>query len=174
MVNLVHLVDRSVAVNTAYAAVYVNGMVEIDVIGQLVDLHPGNGLARLVTLAHQRQPGIVPSTPGCGSSCRSRPPGCSNTGFLDAVVAITAIDPAVGRHGWHAKKPPAESADSQRACISGRNNYQTPAEPHTPDQRAPTMILPGVGSSTLEIYPTLTSGINLDSPKRSERLPAQD
>src|SRR3989442_5231698 len=93
MVNLVHLVDRSVAVNTAYAAVYVNGMVEIDVIGKLVDLNPGNGLARLVTLAHQRQPGIIPQYLIVAIHAGRRRRDVRVPGFLDAVVTITAIHP---------------------------------------------------------------------------------
>src|SRR5438128_2709401 len=93
MVNLVHPVDRSVAVNTAYTAIYMNRMVEIDVIGELVDLHPGNGLARLVTLAHQRQLGVIPQNLIVAIHAGRGGRDVRVPGFLDSVVTIAAIDP---------------------------------------------------------------------------------
>src|SRR2546422_11163544 len=46
MVNLVHLVDLAMALDTTDAAVHVDGMVEIHVVGRLVNVDPGNRLAR--------------------------------------------------------------------------------------------------------------------------------
>jgi len=57
--NLVHLVDRPVALDTTETPVHVHRMIEIDVIGHFVDLHPGDRLARVETLPHQCQPRIV-------------------------------------------------------------------------------------------------------------------
>ena len=45
--NFVHLVDLAVAFHATDAAVDMDGMVEINVIRQLMDLHPGNRLAGL-------------------------------------------------------------------------------------------------------------------------------
>ena len=48
MINLVHLVDRAVALNTRIAPVYVDRMIEINIVRNFVHLHPGDELrARL-------------------------------------------------------------------------------------------------------------------------------
>src|SRR5205823_12594286 len=57
MVNLVHLVDLAMALDTTDAAVHVDGMVEINVVGRLVNMDPGNRLARRRALPHQFQLG---------------------------------------------------------------------------------------------------------------------
>ena len=77
----VHLVDLAVALHAADAAVHVDRVVEIDVIGHLVDLHPRHGLARLVAVPHH------------GAS--------SGLVVLDLVVAVHAG--LRGRAGWRSR-----------------------------------------------------------------------
>src|SRR5438270_5285586 len=55
MINLVHLVDLAMALDTTDAAVDVDGMVEIHVVGRLVNMDPRNRLARRRSLSHQSQ-----------------------------------------------------------------------------------------------------------------------
>ena len=59
VIDLVHLVDRAMALDATDAAVDVDGMVEIDVIRHFVDLHPGDGLARRRAFPYQLQLGAV-------------------------------------------------------------------------------------------------------------------
>ncbi len=56
MIYLFHLVDLTVALDAAHSAVYMHGMIKIDVVRKLMDLHPRDWLARLRTLTNQREP----------------------------------------------------------------------------------------------------------------------
>ena len=51
MIDLVHVIDLPVAFHATDAAVDMDGMVEIDVIGHLVDLHPRDGAAPVAALS---------------------------------------------------------------------------------------------------------------------------
>jgi hypothetical protein len=53
MVDLIHLVDFSVTVDTADTAVHMHRVIEIDVIRGFVDLHPFDGFTLAVGLPHQ-------------------------------------------------------------------------------------------------------------------------
>ena len=59
VVNFLHLIDLAVTMNTADTPVYMDGVVEINVIGKLVDLHPGDLSAALGCIADECQPGIL-------------------------------------------------------------------------------------------------------------------
>jgi len=50
LIYLIHLIDASVASDAADAAAYVDGMVEINEIGQAMDASPRNGVARFPAL----------------------------------------------------------------------------------------------------------------------------
>jgi hypothetical protein len=51
MVYFFHLVNASVALDATYPSVYVNGMIEIDVVGRLVNSNPRDGGAIVDTIA---------------------------------------------------------------------------------------------------------------------------
>jgi len=59
MVNLIHFVDWPVALNATDAAVHMNGMVEVDEIGDSMDLDPRYRLAAESTFPDQREPRVV-------------------------------------------------------------------------------------------------------------------
>ena len=93
LVDPFHAIDPSMAGNAAYAPADVGAVVEIDVIGKIVDPDPRDGFARLVTLANGSQlldlgadvPVAVQADRGGGDRREG--------GRLDRRVAITAIEP---------------------------------------------------------------------------------
>jgi len=97
VVNFVHLINAPVTFHAAQAAIHVNGVIEINVVGKFMDLNPLNRLAARRALTHQRQPRIVfqhlivtVHTGGGGGNIRE-------PGFLHARMAITAIHPKLPR-----------------------------------------------------------------------------
>src|SRR5512145_2518409 len=58
MIYLHHLVDLTMAMNATDSAVHMDRMVEVNVIRNLMDLHPLNRLARGRTLANGREPRV--------------------------------------------------------------------------------------------------------------------
>ena len=59
LLHLVHLMDLAMAMDAANSTIHVHGMVEVSKIGQLVNLHPGNGFACLGAFTDERQPRII-------------------------------------------------------------------------------------------------------------------
>ncbi len=57
--NFIHVIDLPVAFHAADAAVHMNGVIEINVVRNFMDLHPGNGRVVLDTVTHQLQARIV-------------------------------------------------------------------------------------------------------------------
>lgn len=57
--HLIHFVNVAMTMHATDAAVNVHGVIEVNEIRHFVDLHPGNGFARLRTFSHQRQAWIV-------------------------------------------------------------------------------------------------------------------
>ena len=62
VIHLVHLIDPAVALDAADPAIDVNGVIEIDEVGQLVDLDPGNRPPALGAVANQFQARIILDT----------------------------------------------------------------------------------------------------------------
>jgi len=86
------LIDTTVALDAADAAVHVHSVVEVNVVGHLVHLHPANRLAGFHTLLHERERGavrlhLVMAVPaGAGR----RDVGVGR--LVDVVVAVAAIE----------------------------------------------------------------------------------
>ena len=59
VIHLVHLVDIPVTVHAAYPAVHVDGVVEINVVGHLVNLHPLHRFAGGGAFADRRQARVI-------------------------------------------------------------------------------------------------------------------
>ena len=141
MVNFVHLIDLAVAFDATDAAVDMDGMVEINVIGQLVNLHPGMGLP-VAALSRTRASRASSLRPDCGSSCRPTGRDVGIPGFLDAIMAVAAIHAqlvgmnAVGK-GHRLNRLVADPR------IFGREIISDPGGHGGADQRAPIMILRG-------------------------------
>src|SRR6185369_9234868 len=55
LLHLHHLVDASVAAHATHARINMSRVIEVNVIRQLVNFHPGNGLTRSVTRAYRFQ-----------------------------------------------------------------------------------------------------------------------
>lgn len=137
VINLVHLVDPAVAFDATDAPVDVDGVVEIDEVGQLVDLDPGNGLAALGALAHQLQTRIilehlVVAVHAGGTGRDVREPG-----FLDAGMAVTAIDPELARVGGVRK------SDGLNGLIAHTRVFRSEIVPDTGRDGAPGEKKPG-------------------------------
>lgn len=87
----VHFVDLTVATHAADATIHVNGMVEVDVVGSLVDLDPFDWLASSPTLTDCLKLGIVFLHLGVAVHAAL---GIGNVGvrrYLNEAVAVTAI-----------------------------------------------------------------------------------
>ena len=93
VVDRVHLVDLAVTLHAADASVHMNGVVEIDVIRGLVDLHPRNGLAAGIRLPDQTQLGRVFGHDGVAAHAGLRRRDVGEPRFFDVAVAVTAVDP---------------------------------------------------------------------------------
>src|SRR5206468_7398212 len=59
VINLIHLVDRAVALDATDAAIHVDRVVEKDIVRHLMDLDPGYRFARRRAFPDQFQPGTV-------------------------------------------------------------------------------------------------------------------
>ena len=91
LVNFVHVVDVAVAFHATDAAVYVDGVVEIDVVREFVNLHPGNGLAGLVTVTNYSELGIVLEHHAVAVHADRTGRNVGIPGFFNGIVAIAAI-----------------------------------------------------------------------------------
>jgi len=106
LVNFFHLIDPAVTAHAADAAGHVGAVVEVSVVGEIVDLHPLDGPARLVALPDRRKLGTGrPNFAVTVHARLSRWDGRMRT-VLDGVVAIPAID--------------AELAGVQRVAVRDR------------------------------------------------------
>lgn len=54
-----HLIDRTVATIATHAPIHMDGMIEVGVIRQAVNLYPGDWLTRFPTFAHRGKPWTV-------------------------------------------------------------------------------------------------------------------
>jgi hypothetical protein len=59
LIDDTHLIDGTMAAVTAYTTVHMDGMIEVGVIRQAVNLHPGNRLTCLPALAHSGETGAI-------------------------------------------------------------------------------------------------------------------
>ena len=89
--DFIHLVDFTVALHATNPAVHMHGMVEINVVGRLVYLNPGNRFAGVVAFTDKRQPRII-----CQNLIMaihaSRSRGYIRVpGLLHGIVAVTAV-----------------------------------------------------------------------------------
>src|SRR6478609_8867825 len=92
LVDLFHLIDPTVTAHAADAAGHVGAVVEVGVVREVVDLHPFNGLARLVALAAGRE--LRAGRPNFAVTVHARlrcGDGRVRT-VLDGVVAVPAVD----------------------------------------------------------------------------------
>jgi hypothetical protein len=95
LVDLVHLVDRPVAAVAADSAVHMDRMIEVGVVGQSVNLHPGDRLARLPALADRSETGAVRKDLAVAVTVDAGLSGgkVRVAGNLDKAMAVTAIHP---------------------------------------------------------------------------------
>src|SRR5687767_11270459 len=91
--NFIHLVHAPVAMDATDAAIYVHGVIEINVIGDFVDLDPVDGLAGRGAFANERQARIVGEHLIMAIHARAGAGNVRIPGFFNAIVAITAVDP---------------------------------------------------------------------------------
>ena len=93
LVDHAHLVDRTVTAVATHASVYVDGMVEIGVVGQSMNLHPGNRLAGFPAFSKGCQAGAVGEdfslSMAVDASLGRREVGMSSN--FHKAVAVTAI-----------------------------------------------------------------------------------
>ena len=92
MVNLFHLVDRAMAFDATDAAINVHRMVEINEIRHAMNLNPGNRFATLRTFANQRETWIILEHLVMAIHAGRTGGDIRIPGFLDRVVAVTAIN----------------------------------------------------------------------------------
>ena len=93
LIDLRHLVHRPMAAVAADAAIHVDCVVEVSVIGQAVDLHPGDRLARLPALADRSETRAVredfPFTMTVDTGLGVREIGVA--GHLDETMTVATI-----------------------------------------------------------------------------------
>jgi hypothetical protein len=93
LVNHAHFVHRPMTAVAAHAAVHVNGMIEVGVIRETMDLNPRDGLTALPTLTHGSETGAVRQdlalTVAIDAGLGGGEIGVS--GNLDKTMAIAAI-----------------------------------------------------------------------------------
>ena len=93
MVNFIHLVDGPVTLDTTDAAVYVNGMIEINVVRDAVDLNPGDGHSISRAITHQRKPCVVSQHLVVTIHARRTRGNVRIPRFFHGVMTIPAVDP---------------------------------------------------------------------------------
>jgi hypothetical protein len=90
-----HLVDTAVAGGAADSLVHVDGVIEIDEVGEVIDAHPGDGAIAEVGSAHRvEQRSAVPDL-GMAIEAFAGSGEARAGGALDGVVAIAAVDARV-------------------------------------------------------------------------------
>src|SRR5262245_44752733 len=90
-----HLINLPVAGRAAHAFVYVNRMIEISKVGQIVDPHPFHWLAGLETRAHRFEIRAVGPDLLVTAHADGRGRHAGRRGFLDRCMTVTTIDPVV-------------------------------------------------------------------------------
>ncbi len=91
LVDFFHVINLAVAMDATDAAVHVGGVIEVSIVGQAMNLEPGNGLAGLGAFADQGQTGVVFENlvvavhAGGGSGDIGIP------GFFNRAVAVTTV-----------------------------------------------------------------------------------
>jgi len=93
MVNLFHLVDGAVTFDAAYAAIDVDGVIEINEVGHAMNLDPGNRFAALGAFANQSQARIIFEHLIMAIHAGRTGGNIRIPRFLDGIVAVTAINP---------------------------------------------------------------------------------
>lgn len=91
VLDFVHLVDLAVTLDTTDAAVHMDGVIEIDVVRRLVDLHPRNGPSRGGAFADQRKLGIVLEHLIVAVHARARGGNVREPRSFHRTVAIAAV-----------------------------------------------------------------------------------
>jgi hypothetical protein len=86
------LVDATVALDAADAAVHVHGVVEVHVVGHLVHLDPADRFAGLHALLDERQRGAVGLHLAVAVPARVGRRDVRVAGLLDEVVAVATIE----------------------------------------------------------------------------------
>src|SRR6266702_2526838 len=91
-----HLIDATVTALAAHALVHVDGVVEVDEVGQPVDPHPRDGLAGEVALPDRLEPGaLVPDLRVAVHAERGRR-DAGRGPAVDARVAVPAVNAIIG------------------------------------------------------------------------------
>ena len=92
MIDFLHFVNRAVTFDTAYPAIDVDRMVEVNKIRHPMDLHPRNRLATLSALADECEAQVVFEhlVVAIHASCAGR--NIRIPGFFDRVMTITAVN----------------------------------------------------------------------------------
>ena len=93
MVNLLHFIDLPVAFHAADAAIDVNGVIEINVVRNPVNLHPWNRFAGGGALAHKGQPGIVLKNLVVAVHALAALRHVGIPGLLNIRMTIATVDP---------------------------------------------------------------------------------
>src|SRR5450631_1726809 len=92
-----HLVDASVAADAADALVHVDGVVEVDELGNLVDAPPFERFVLDEALAHRLEEGALVPDLRVAVETELRRRDAGGRRLVDRVVAIAAVDPFVTR-----------------------------------------------------------------------------
>ena len=92
-----HLVDAAVTGHAANTAGHMRAMVEVHVVGGLVNPHPGNRLPRRRALPDQRELRIILQHLIVAVHAGGRGGDVGVRRLLDAVVAVAAVDPELIR-----------------------------------------------------------------------------
>ncbi len=92
-----HLVNPAVADNATYAGSHVRLMIEIDIVRQTVDLHPGNGITGGVAFPDTRQTRTLRLHPRVTIHASFRRGyGCEGS-FIHRIVTVVTIHSEVAR-----------------------------------------------------------------------------
>ena len=108
MLHFIHLIHAPMAFHATDAAADMYGMVKIDVLGNLVDLHPGNGGIIGGAVAHDLQAGIILKHLIVAVHARRGAGQVGKPGFFHAIMAVAAVHTQLPRmnavrerHGLH-------------------------------------------------------------------------
>lgn len=91
VIDLIHLVDASVAFDTTDSACDVDGVIEVDEVGHFMDLDPGDGFAAGGAFADQGESGIVFEDLVMTVHAGGTGGDIGEPGFFDACMAVAAI-----------------------------------------------------------------------------------
>ena len=91
VIDFVHLVDAAMAFDATDPAIDVDGVIEIDEVGELMDLDPGDGFAAGGAFADEGQPRIVFEDLVMAVHAGGTGGDIGEPGFFDAGMAVAAI-----------------------------------------------------------------------------------